>query len=146
MLFRSAVISQQITLWSATGSNVLRGNLLVIPLGNSLIYVEPLYIQSTSSSLPELKRVIVATTDNIAMAETFQQALAQLVGIAPPPGPTDPTVPGTDLTLSELSQALEIAYQSAQGALQRGDWAEYGRQQQELARLIQELQNLGNRP
>ena len=143
---QDALISQQITLWSAAGSNVLRGNLLVVPLGNSLIYVEPLYIQSTSSSLPELKRVIVATADNIAMAETFQQALAQLVGIAPPPGPTDPTIPGTDLTLSELSQALEIAYQSAQGALQRGDWTEYGRQQQELARLIQELQKLGNRP
>jgi len=143
---QDALISQQITLWSAAGSNVLRGNLLVIPLGNSLIYVEPLYIQSTSSSLPELKRVIVATLDNIVMAETFQQALAQLVGVAPPPSPTVPPIPGADLTLSQLSQALELAYQSAQGALQRGDWAEYGRQQQELSRLIQELQKLGNRP
>lgn len=143
---QDALISQQITLWSAAGSNVLRGNLLVIPLGDSLIYVEPLYIQSTSSSLPELKRVIVATLDNIAMAETFEQALAQLVGIAPPTGPTDPTSPGVDLTLSQLSEALQVAYQSAQGALQRGDWAEYGRQQQELSRLIQELQKLGNRP
>ena len=140
---QDALISQQITLWSAAGSNVLRGNLLVIPLGNSLIYVEPLYIQSTSSSLPELKRVIVATLDNIAMAETFEQTLAQLVGIAPPTGPTEPTIPGIDLTLSQLAEALERAYQSAQGALQRGDWAEYGRQQQELSRLIQELQRLG---
>jgi len=141
---QDAFISQQITLWSAAGSTVLRGNLLVIPIGDSLIYVEPLYIQATNNSLPELKRVIVATSENIAMAETFEQALAQLIGVIPPTSPGDSTeTPGSNLTLSELADAFERAYQAGQAALQRGDWAEYGKQQQELSRLIQELQRLG---
>lgn len=136
-------ISQRITLWSAAGSSVLRGNLLVIPLGDSLIYVEPLYIQSTSNSLPELKRVIVATADNIAMAETFEQALGQLVGALPPTDEEPPVPPGTELTVAEISQALETAFERAQSASQSGDWAEYGRQLQELERLILQLQSIG---
>jgi len=78
-------ISQQLTLWGQGGSNVIRGNLLVIPLGDSLLYVEPLYLQAESStgSLPELKRVIVADAERVAMAETLQEALDALVHRAP---------------------------------------------------------------
>src|SRR3978361_948187 len=61
-------ISAQITLWSQQGSQVLRGNLLVIPLEDAVLYVQPLYIQAQSNPLPELKRVIVASTDTVVMS------------------------------------------------------------------------------
>ncbi|RME25079.1 MAG: UPF0182 family protein, partial [Deltaproteobacteria bacterium] len=74
------VISQQITLWSQSGSRVVRGNLLVIPIGDSLLYVEPLYLQAESSQLPELKRVIVSFDNHIAMEETLAEALEAIFG------------------------------------------------------------------
>jgi uncharacterized membrane protein (UPF0182 family) len=83
------VISQSLTLWGQVGSTVVRGDMLVIPMGKSLLYVEPLYIQSTGSSLPELKRVIVATQERLAMAETLEAALNSVLGVQPPETPTD---------------------------------------------------------
>src|SRR5258707_7477193 len=71
-------ISSQITLWSQQGSQVLRGNLLVIPLEDAVLYIEPLYIQAQSSPLPELKRVIVASTDSVVMSDPLDSALAAL--------------------------------------------------------------------
>ncbi len=80
-------ISGQLTLWNQQGSHVLRGNLLVIPIGASFLYVEPLYLQAQSSPLPELKRVIVANGNRIAMTETLDDSLKQLFSNAP----TSPT-------------------------------------------------------
>ncbi|MEZ4616914.1 MAG: UPF0182 family protein [Caldilineaceae bacterium] len=73
------VISQQISLWDQAGSNVIRGNLLVIPIGESLIYVEPLYLQAENGQIPELKQVILATANRVVMAENLGLALAQLL-------------------------------------------------------------------
>ena len=69
------VISQQIALWNRAGSRAIQGNLLVIPIEQSLLYVEPLYLQAAQNSLPTLVRVIVAYENRIAMAETLEQAL-----------------------------------------------------------------------
>ena len=74
------VISAQLSLWNQQGSNVIRGNLLVIPIGDSLLYVEPLYLQAQSGRIPELKRVILATADRVVMAENLGLALIQLFG------------------------------------------------------------------
>jgi hypothetical protein len=74
------VISPQITLWSQQGSEVLQGTLLVIPIGESLLYVRPLYLRSPQGQIPELKRVIVAHQNRIVMAETLTLALAQIFG------------------------------------------------------------------
>ena len=74
------VISAQLSLWNQQGSSVLRGNLLVIPIGDSLLYVEPLYLQAQSGRIPELKRVILATADRVVMAENLGLALIQLFG------------------------------------------------------------------
>src|SRR5713226_7039992 len=71
-------ISSQITLWSQQGSQVLRGNLLVIPLEDAVLYVQPLYIQAQSNPLPELKRVIVASTDSVVMSDRLDSALNAL--------------------------------------------------------------------
>jgi uncharacterized membrane protein (UPF0182 family) len=73
-------ISAQFTLWNQGGSRVLRGNMLAIPIGRSNLYVEPIYLQASSSQLPEMKRVVVATGNRVAMGVTVDEALAQLFG------------------------------------------------------------------
>ena len=74
-------ISQQITLWDQSGSEVIRGNLLMIPVGESFLYVEPIYLQAESSRLPELQRVVVANGNQIAMEPTFDDALNVVFGL-----------------------------------------------------------------
>ena len=134
-------ISRNITLWSSAGSNVFRGNLLVIPLGDSLIYVEPLYIQSTGNSLPELKKVIIATADRLVWGDNFELALAQLIGVAPPPpaGDRPPIGDTDDFDIAELVQSLEETFAATQAASQAGNWAEYGRLLLELEQIINRL-------
>ncbi|HTY81014.1 MAG TPA: UPF0182 family protein [Candidatus Bathyarchaeia archaeon] len=77
---QDSFISQQLTLWNQRGSQVVRGNLLVIPIERSLVYVEPLYIAAEKGQLPELKRVIVGFGDRIAMEETLDGAMARVFG------------------------------------------------------------------
>jgi len=73
-------ISQQLTLWSQQGSKVTRGNLLVIPINNSLLYIEPLYIQAETGQLPELKRVLVSDGESVIMEKDLETALRVLFG------------------------------------------------------------------
>jgi uncharacterized membrane protein (UPF0182 family) len=75
-------ISQQITLWDQAGSEVIRGNLLMIPIGQSFLFVEPIYLQADTSRLPELVRVVVANGNAIAMEQTFDRALDVVLGRA----------------------------------------------------------------
>jgi uncharacterized membrane protein (UPF0182 family) len=92
---QDSFISQQLTLWNQRGSQVIRGNLLVIPIERSLVYVEPLYIAAEKGQLPELKRVIVGFGDRIAMDETLEGAMARVFGgSASPAGPEAAPSPG----------------------------------------------------
>lgn len=141
-------ISANLTLWSRTdGSSVVRGNLLVIPVGDTVLYVEPVYILASGNDLPELKRVIVATKDRIAMRPTLHEALAAILGRDPGQlAPGEPTTPDADATLQSLAGKLERALQASKQAQQSGDWAEYGRQQDYLEQLIKQLQQLLQAP
>ena len=80
------VISQQISLWNRQGSRVIQGNLLIVPIEQSLLYVEPIYLEATQNSLPTLVRVVVAYENRIIMAPTLEQALQGIFQpeIAPP--------------------------------------------------------------
>ena len=123
-------ISQQFTLWDGPGSQVVRGQLLVIPVGDAIIYVEPLYLQSEVLAFPELKKVILADGSNVVMADSVGEGLAMLLeGKAPlvdtslggagvggdgqaTPGPEDlqvieNAVSGLDEALKELQEAVE---------------------------------------
>jgi uncharacterized protein len=134
-------ISQQFTLWSQSGSKVIRGDLLVIPIEQSLLYIEPIYLRAERGELPELKRVIVAYDKDIVMAETLEAGLNQIFGETQPEK-TEPAVPAANL--SKLAkQALDI-YQKAEAASRQGNWAEYGRDQKELLKILQQL-NPSNR-
>lgn len=90
---QDSLISQQIALWNQSGANVLRGNLLMIPVGTSFLYVEPIYLQAQSSSLPELVRVVVANGNRIAMEPTLERAIDVVLG-REAPTPPDASEPG----------------------------------------------------
>lgn len=136
-------ISSQLSLWRQRGSQVIRGNLLVIPIGNSLLYVEPLYLQAETARMPELKRVIAASGERVVMAETLQEALASIGG-APVPVVIEEGEEGEegveaagihDLTLSALEH-----YARAQEYLQEGDWAGYGAELEAMRRDLERLE------
>jgi uncharacterized membrane protein (UPF0182 family) len=130
-------ISSQLSLWHQRGSQVIRGNLLVIPIDHALLYVEPLYLQAETSRLPELKRVIVASGERVLMAASLEEALPGLGGTAVvSPPPTPPTeLPGVhDLALSALEH-----YERAQQYLQEGDWAGYGAELEAMQRDLEAL-------
>ena len=81
-------LSSQFTLWNQQGSRVLRGHLLVIPIGRSLLYVEPIYLRAESSPMPELRLVVLAAQDKLGHGRTFEEALNSLAGeIAKTPSP-----------------------------------------------------------
>lgn len=102
-------ISAQITLWDQAGSDVIRGNLLVIPVEDSLIYVEPLYLQAEQGAIPELTRVIVAYGDRVVMEEDLQGALDEI--FSTPGGPTT-TQPGTGTTTPTTPGSTTTTIQS----------------------------------
>ena len=91
-------ISAQMTLWSQSGSTVVRGSLIVVPIDNSLIYLQPVYLQSTGSAFPEFKRIVVASPRQVVWSDTLGGALNLLLaaegGGAPGPSPTPTPTPG----------------------------------------------------
>ena len=143
-------ISQQISLWNTQGSRVLRGNLLILPMNNSLLYVEPIYIQSEDekTAIPELRRVVIGYENKVVWGETLEDALREMFGpgtglrtTATPPTP-DATVaaPGTEQTsLRGLIEQASQYFNEAQTAQRAGDWAEYGRALQLLEETLQQL-------
>jgi len=157
------VISPQITLWNQQGSEVIYGNLLVIPINESLLYVQPLYLRSPQSSIPELKRVIVAYQSQIKMDATLTQALAQIFGrgivgaLAPDQltssatsvqstGFTGPELSGIAPpsppigTSAELAAQLKTHSDNMEKALRAGDWTTFGEELKKLQSLIDKMQ------
>ena len=148
-------ISQQLTLWGQGGSKVIRGTLLVTPVLNSVLYVEPLYLAAdTSGALPQLQRVLVAYSDHVVMEPTLDAALTKIFGgtvttteahLATIPGQPTPAgaagakpaavVPDTQALIHEASQHYDRALQ-----LQRqGDWAGYGDEIKKLGEVLNKL-------
>ncbi len=143
---QDTVISQQLTLWNQAGSRVYRGNLIVIPFDDAVLYVEPVYLQAESSQLPELKRVVVAFGNSIVMEPSLDQALMRLFGEqgSQPGKPTTPSQEpqqGQDTVQSLATQAREL-YDQAQNRLQSGDWAGYGESLNKLNDVIRRLEAL----
>jgi hypothetical protein len=133
-----STIRQQLTLLCPSAANCIRGNLLVLPVGSSFVYVEAIFVQAASTSrIPELQRVILATQTRVVMTESFEKSLDALFGAQqqPPPGTTPPPStappPTTTPPASEIAALVKSAtdhYNAAQNALKAGDFAEYGNQ------------------
>jgi uncharacterized membrane protein (UPF0182 family) len=141
------VISRDFTLFHGTGSQVQQGNLLVVPVGDSFLYFEPIYLKATSgSSLPELKKVILADQDNVAYADTLQQAIDQLVGTASPP--TNTTPPPTTLTAAQVAQIEDLVaqanahYNAAYADLRNNDFAGFAKEMAQVGQILQQLQKI----
>lgn len=169
---QDANISAQFALWNHAGSNVIRGNLLMVPIGEGNLFIEPIYLQAATSQLPELRRVIVVNGNRIAMEPTLQRSLEVIFGGAAPTPPTAGDQPGVTTPpdqqppaqpapaqpaptpaqptsplpsdAAELARQAEQAFQRAQTALRNGDWATYGQEIARVEQLIQALvQNAG---
>ncbi|MDE0183242.1 MAG: UPF0182 family protein [Caldilineaceae bacterium] len=155
------VISSQLSLWNQQGSQVIRGNLLVIPIGESLLYVEPLYLQAATGKIPELKRVILATSERVIMAENLGLALAEQFGrdvlsdeklaelalsaggrttsVLPPESAPAEKVDLGGSTLEELILEANSRYSLAQNALMAGNWAAYGAELDALQQVLERM-------
>ncbi|MGH7863524.1 MAG: UPF0182 family protein, partial [Candidatus Binataceae bacterium] len=134
-------ISRQISLWNQQGSRVLMGNLLVIPVQDSLLYVEPLYLRAESGELPELQRVIMAYRDRTVMAESIELAFEALFASRAPEKPivTRPSAPPPSATGEKPGRPATAAashYQRALEALRSGDWAAFGSEMQKLGEQL----------
>jgi len=142
---QDTVISEQLTLWSQKGSRVIRGNLLVIPINNSLLYVEPLFLQADNSELPELKRVIVAYGDEVVMEESLEEALAQIFDLQQyvSTGTTEYQLED-NLSADELIQKAADHYQTAQELIRKGDWTGYGQETEQLGEVLEALEELSS--
>ena len=143
---QDTVITEQLALWGRGGSRVIRGNLLMIPIGESKLYVEPVFLQAETGGLPELKRVIVAAGDQIVMEPTLGESLAAIYGIEAPPVPKPPapakpseTVPAD---VAELIKQAQQHYDQAQQHLKAGNWAGYGEELEALQSVLEQLAGL----
>lgn len=139
-------ISRQVSLWDQRGSEVIRGNLLVIPIEESLIFVQALYLRAEGGRIPELKRVIVAYRNQVVMEETLGEALSVLFGgrvetDAAIRQQLDDAEPVTTATRESLAEQLQTHYTAAVAAQRSGDWAIYGQEIQEVGRLIRALRD-----
>ena len=138
---QDAAISEQFTLWSQKGSQVIRGNLLVIPIEKSILYIEPVYLQAERGQLPELRRVVVASGDMIAMKQTLAEGLnAIYTGLSEEELPeTTPTPPQRTDKLAELAQLAQEHYNQAQHYLKEGNWAGWGDELDKMAEVLRQL-------
>ncbi len=139
-------ISEQFTLWDQQGSGVVRGEMLVVPIEESLLYIQPIYLSATGSGLPEFRRVIVVYGDRIEWAADLESAVSEVFDIptGPPsalPAPEPVPEPDTEApvgTVAELLARASEAFDSADEALRAGDLSEYQRLVEEARRFIAE--------
>ena len=134
-------ISKDFSLWSSQGTTYKRGNLFVIPIESSLLYVEPIYLEAANSAIPEVKRVIVAYNDKIAYEPTLGQALSSLFGEEASSEVTadEPGGSGEPVTSADWIKKANDAYDSAQDALKDGDWSAYGKYMDQLEEALGNL-------
>ncbi len=159
------LISQQITLWNQSGSDVISGNLLVIPVNDAMLYVQPLYLRASPSSAaaPQLAAVIVATDDDLVMEPTLSEAIASLEGSGGPPeeqvetdiaerettaetGVADVPDDLSSMNEAQLVQEAVATFDRGQAALSDGDWATYGDEQERLEMILNLLSGESGAP
>jgi uncharacterized membrane protein (UPF0182 family) len=142
-------ISRQLSLWDQRGSEVIRGHLLVIPIEESLIYVQALYLRAEGGRIPEMKRVVVAYQNRVVMAETLEAGLAEMFGggiEAPPPATAATAARPADARAADLARLAADLYQHALDAQRAGDWARYGQEWARLGDVLRQLEGLLRQP
>jgi len=151
---QDTIITEQLALWDRGGSRVIRGNLLMIPLGESNLYVEPVFLQARAGGLPELKRVIVAAGDQIVMRQTLAECIAVIFGTEPPVvepeiepvEPGEPAEPGEAVS-AEITVLISQAQEHFDKALEyqkEGNWTGYGEEMDALSTVLNQLSELAS--
>lgn len=138
---QNPAISEAMTLWGQVGSQVIRGNLLTIPVDGGLLYIEPLYIQADRVKIPELKRVLMYSGGKVVMGSSVQDALNQLFGTQTGTVPTRPTEE-EPVDIASLADRAARLFAEAQDKLRSGDFAGYGNTIQELGKVLSDLKEL----
>jgi len=147
LINQNTEISQQISLWNQMGSRVIRGNLLVVPIENSILYVTPLYLRAQSGQMPELQRVIAIYGDHVVMEQTLPQALAALFKAPTPaaaaPGAAPSAAAGVATSASvpvgDAARAALEHYERALAKLKAGDWSGFGVELDALKPVLEQL-------
>ncbi len=140
-------ISKEFSLWNSSGSKYRRGDLFVIPINNSIMYVEPVYLEASNQAIPEMKRVIVAYGDKIAYESTLEDALADLFGEDENGGQPQSASASSGKNNSgksntkELIQKANEAYENAVNAQKSGNWKKYGDYLDELEKYLNQLED-----
>ena len=144
-------ISKDLTLWNQQGSQVLRGQILVLPIDNSFLYVQPIYIQASQASMPQLKKVALGMGNRLSYADTYEQSLSQLIaslgGVQPVPTATAVQAPTTATPRAPVGAAPPDAAQTLNQLREhlrryrelnaQGKWAEAGKELEEIQRLLE---------
>ena len=142
-------ISKEFSLWTSAGTKYRRGNMFIIPINTSILYVEPVYLEATNSSIPEVKRIIVAYNDKIAYEETLADCLISLFGDkaqqgisgseTDKPSDTDSENPVDNMSTRQLAQLVQDCFTKAQDAQKNGDWAKYGEYLDQMEEYLNRL-------
>jgi hypothetical protein len=137
---QDSFISQQLSLWSQRGSDVIRGSLLVIPIEKSLLYVQPLFLAADKAGLPELKRVIVSFDDQVVMEENLELALQRLFGTETSSAVATPGITVDKTTApSNLAKEAMSLYERAINLQRQGNWAGYGEEVKKLGNVLEQM-------
>jgi uncharacterized membrane protein (UPF0182 family) len=144
-------ISRQVSLWNQRGSQANFGTLMVIPIKESLIYVQPLYLRAESGKIPELRRVIVVAENQIAMEPTLEASLARIFGNTAAGAPAavmasaqagqavTPPVASPATGTPKLAEQARQHYERAIQAQRAGDWAKYGEEIKQLGVVLEQM-------
>ncbi len=144
LIDQDSKISEQITLWSQSGSRVIRGNLLVIPIEDSVLYVEPLYLRSEQGEIPQLRRVIVSDGSEVTMAKDLDTALRLLFGRFAEEEIEEierNIILEEGTTLNGLIENAVQYYLDATDAAQEGNWEKYGENLESLEDALESLRS-----
>jgi uncharacterized membrane protein (UPF0182 family) len=139
-------ISKDLTLWNQQGSQVLRGQMLVLPVGDTFLYIDPIYIQATQAKMPQLKKVVISTGNRLIYTDTYEEALKQLStggrqlvqqAVATPATPATapaPSTSGPDLRLNQVRDHLRRYRDLAA----QGKWSEAGKELEAIESLVKQ--------
>ncbi|MGD2100948.1 MAG: UPF0182 family protein, partial [Acidimicrobiia bacterium] len=143
---QDAEISQQLSLWRGPGSDVIKGDMLVVPIEDSVVYLQPIFLEEDGGAFPEFRRVAVVYSDRVEWDDSLDGALELVFGASDGTGGEEPDepdeTPGIDATLEELIQEAEDAFAAANAALRAGDLAGYQRWVEEAEQVISEINDL----
>jgi len=139
---QDSFLSGQLTLWDQRGSNVIRGNVLAIPIENTILYVEPIYLQSETAAYPELRLVAVMHNDNLSYAETFDEALAGLFDTSLATNPPLASAQGMEAETDAPTDETSTLIQQANEAFERYIQQTGNKNFEGAARELNNLENL----